>query len=116
MSPNFGGNNNIGMQNAQQVKNLEAANSAAKKAAAAAIDGGGAGPASSQQFINSIMSQLNGLVAYKIAAGIANSKAGDAGTVQSGGTTITYTNVDGQLTVSFTSAAGSTSITIPSIF
>jgi hypothetical protein len=69
--------------------------------------------AQNQAFINAIISQLTGLVAYKVASGIANSANGQAGTVQSGDTTISYINTGGQLSVTMTSPSGSTTLAVP---
>ncbi len=121
MSPNFGGNNAVALSMAGQQNNLKATYAATQaKAAAAALAltttaAGGANSANSvsQAFINAIVSQLTGLVAYKIATGIANTAPGQSGTVQSGGTTITYVNSDGQLQVTLTSPTGSTTIAVP---
>jgi Type VIII secretion system (T8SS), CsgF protein len=116
MSPNFGGSNGIALQMAQQEKSLRtshaAAMAAAAKAAAIGSASGAVGGANSA-FINSIISQLNGLIAYKIASTIANAPPGHAGTIQSDGATITYVNQDGQLSVTLTTPTGSTTLSVP---
>lgn len=114
MSPNFGGNNGIGLSMAQQQNSLKTARAAAlASAAAAAATKASNANSVNQSFINAIVSQLTGLVAYKIATGIANTAPGKSGTVQSGDTTITYVNSDGQLNVTLTSPTGSTNIAVP---
>ena len=72
MSPNFGGGNGIALSMAQQQNSLKTAHAVALASAAAAA----ASKVNSinnvnQSFINAIVSQLTGLVAYKIATGIA---------------------------------------------
>lgn len=114
MSPNFGGGNGIALSMAQQQNSLKTAHAVALASAAAAA----ASKVNSinnvnQSFINAIVSQLTGLVAYKIATGIANTGPGKSGTVQSGDTTISYVNSDGQLNVTLTSPSGSTKIAVP---
>jgi hypothetical protein len=110
MSPNFGGSNSIAFQMAQFQASLKAQRAAAQAAAAKAaipVD-------PNAQFVTAIVSQLNGLVAQTIAQKIANSQSGQAGTIQSGGTTITYVNSDGQLNVTIVTPTGSTTLNIPS--
>ncbi|WP_296600608.1 curli assembly protein CsgF [Phenylobacterium sp.] len=109
MSPNFGGTNPVAFQMAQYNKALQAARAAAEAAAARTATP----PDPNQAFVNAIISQLNGIVAQTIAQRIANAGAGQAGTIQSGAVTITYMNSDGQLTVTITTPAGSTTLTIP---
>jgi hypothetical protein len=116
MSPNFGGTNGIALQMAQQAKGLQASQASAKAAAitaAAKATNAASGATVNQDFINSIVSQLTGLVAYKIAYSIANSTPGQAGTIQSNGATITYINQDGQLNLTVTSATGTTTLSVP---
>jgi len=118
MSPNFGGTNGIALSMAQQEKGLKSTYAAAVTAAAAsakatANSANTAAAAKNQAFVDAIVSQLNGLVAYRVATGIANSTPGSAGTVQSGDTTITYRNVAGQLSVTLTSPTGSTTLVVP---
>ena len=110
MSPNFGGNNPIAFQMSQFQAGLKAQRDAAQAAAAKA-----AIPTDpNAQFVTAIVSQLNGLVAQTIAQKIANSQTGQSGTIQSGGTTITYVNSDGQLNVTIVTPTGSTTLNIPS--
>lgn len=121
MSPNFGGVNGTAFSMAQQEKSLKAAHAqaeaqaAAARAAAAASASTTVSPANAQNqaFINAIISQLTGLVAYRVAAQIANSSNGQAGSVQSGDTTISYVNSGGNLSVTLTSPSGSTTLTVP---
>ena len=116
MSPNFGGSNGIALSMAQEANGLKASQAQARAAASAALTGSSStsqASAQNQAFINAIISQLTGLVAYKVAAGIANSADGQAGTVQSGDTTISYVNTGGQLSVTLTSPSGSTTLAVP---
>jgi len=116
-SPSFGGGNNAAFTMEQYVVGLQqtkAANAAAAKAAAAAAATSAANSGPSAQFVNAITSQLTGLVAESIAQKIANSSNGQAGTIQSGSTSITYVNSDGQLNVTITTPTGTTSLLIPS--
>lgn len=108
-SPNLGGTNPAALQMAQYVEGLKQAKAAADAAAAKAAQ-----PADpNQPFVNAIISQLNGIVAQSVAQKIANSQAGQAGTIQSGDVTITYANSDGQLSVTITTPTGSTTLTVP---
>lgn len=117
MSPNFGGTNGIALSMAQQAASLQKAHSAAVTAAANAAasnaSGTTAASAQNQAFINAIISQLTGLVAYRVASGIANAQPGQAGTVHSGDTTITYVNNSGELSVTLTSPSGTTTLAVP---
>jgi len=116
MSPNFGGSNGVALSMAQEENSLKAAHAQAQAAATAALVGTSSSSqanAQNQAFINAIISQLTGLVAYKVASGIANSANGQAGTVQSGDTTISYINTGGQLSVTMTSPSGSTTLAVP---
>lgn len=118
MSPNFGGTNAVALSMAQQENSLKTAHAAAVAAAAARAASvtsstGTAANAQNQAFINAIISQLTGLVAYRVATGIANAPPGATGTVQSGDTTITYINNAGALSVTLTSPSGSTTLTVP---
>ncbi len=111
-SPNFGGVNASSLSAAQtavsMVKQQEAAAAAATAAASAAAN------SPSQQFANSIISQLDAMVARNIAAQIAGALPGQGGTIQSGSTSISYTNVDGTLNVSITTPTGTTTLAMPS--
>lgn len=110
MSPNFGGNNPVALQMAQYANTLKAQRAQAAASAAAA-----AAPVDpNAQFVDAIISQLNGLVAQSIAQKIANSTAGQAGTISSGNVTITYVNSDGQLNVTIATPTGSTVLNVPS--
>ena len=109
MSPNFGGNNPVALQMAQYANQLRSQR--AQAAAAAATAATPADPNS--QFVDAIISQLNGLVAQSIAQKIANSSSGQAGTISSGNVTITYVNSDGQLNVTIATPAGSTVLNVP---
>ena len=93
----------------------KAANAAAAKAAAAAAATAAANSGPNAQFVSAITSQLTGLVAESIAQKIANTTSGGGGTIQSGSTSITYTNVDGELTVDIVSPSGATTLTIPTV-
>ena len=108
MSPNFGGTNGIALSMAQQEASLQKAH-----AAASSPSGTTAATAQNQAFINAIISQLTGLVAYRVATQIANAQPGQAGTIQSGDTTITYVNNTGELSVTLTSPAGTTTLAVP---
>jgi len=108
-SPSFGGVNPTAFQMAQYERSLEASRIAA--AAAAAKAGSPTDP--NAAFVNAIISQLNGLVAQSIAQKIANSTNGQSGFLQSGSVSITYMNLDGQLTITITSPSGSTTLTVP---
>ena len=115
-SPNFGGNNSYAMTMAQQERGLKAAidaKQAAKDAAAAAEIKAAA--AQSSALSNSIMSQLNGLVAYKIANQIVSSSSGDSNSFQSGDNTVSYINTSGVLSIVITSPSGTTTLTLPSL-
>jgi hypothetical protein len=120
MSPNFGGTNGVALQMAGQAKGLQAAQAqaqaqaaAAAEAAATASSTAAAGGTANLAFLNSIVSQLTGIVAYKIATEVANSTPGQAGTINANGSTITYINQDGQLAITVTSPAGSTTLSVP---
>ena len=117
MSPNFGGTNGIALSMAQQEASLQKAHAAtiaaAATAAASSPSGTTAATAQNQAFINAIISQLTGLVAYRVATQIANAQPGQAGTIQSGDTTITYVNNTGELSVTLTSPAGTTTLAVP---
>ena len=118
LSANFGGTNGVALSMAQQENSLKSAHAAAVAAAAAratasANSASTAAAAQNQAFINAIISQLTGLVAYRVATGIANAPPGATGTVQSGDTTITYVNNSGALSVTLTSPSGSTTLTVP---
>ena len=113
-SPSFGGTNNASTMSAQYDQSLKAqkaANQAAAAAAAAAAAKAIADP--NAAFVSAITSQLTGLVAESIAQKIANSQNGQAGTIRSGGVTITYVNSDGQLNVTITTPTGSSNLSIP---
>jgi hypothetical protein len=117
-APIFGGGNNAAFTNAQFAVGLQAtkaANAAAAKAAAAAAATAAANSGPNAQFVSAITSQLTGLVAESIAQKIANTTSGGGGTIQSGSTSITYTNVDGELTVDIVSPSGATTLTIPTV-
>jgi hypothetical protein len=118
LSPSFGGTDTAPYAYAQYEFNQKQAQSAAAaaaiaKAAAASVSTAAASP--SQQFANSIVSQLQSLVARNVALQIANAQPGQAGSIQSDGASITFVNSDGQLTVNITTAAGTTSFSVPSI-
>lgn len=118
MSPNFGGSNGIALQMAEQAKSLQASQAQAKAAAAAAAANSSAaaavGGSANLAFLNSIVSQLTGIVAYKVATEIAGSSPGQSGTINANGSTITYVNQDGQLAITVTSTAGTTTLSVPS--
>lgn len=109
-SPNLGGTNGAALQMAQLVQSLRASNAAAIATAAKAAQPSDPNSA----FVNAIVSQLNGIVAQSIAQKIANSTNGQAGTIQSGNVTITYTNSDGELSVTISSPTGVTTLMVPS--
>jgi hypothetical protein len=110
MSPSFGGTDSGPYQMEQAQDALIAAKKAAQAAAAqAAVAANPYAP-----LISAITSQLTALVAHNIADQIVNSTNGQAGTIQSGSVTITYVNSDGQLSVTISSPAGSTTLVIPS--
>jgi hypothetical protein len=122
MSPSFGGTDTAPYTYAQyEFTQKQAASAAAAaqvtaaKAAAAAAAASAAGSSPAQQFADSIVSQLQSLVARNVALQIANAQPGQAGSIQSNGTSITYVNSDGQLTVNITTSAGTTSFSVPSI-
>jgi hypothetical protein len=118
MSPSFGGTDAQPYTYAQyEYSQKLAAAAAAKQAAAAAASAASASTAASpsQQFANSIVSQLQSLVARNVALQIANAQPGQAGTIQSNGSTITFVNSDGQLNVTITTPAGTTDFSVPSI-
>jgi hypothetical protein len=107
-SPSFGGANNAAETNAQTAAGLkaqQAANAAAAKATTTSDP--------NAAFVSAITSQLTGLVAESIAQKIANSTNGQAGTIQSGGVSITYVNSDGELNVTITTPTGTTNLQIP---
>lgn len=110
-SPSFGGTNAAPLQYEQFDKTLRDQRAATAKAAASAS--GATATDQNQQFANAIISQLNSLVARDIALKIANSKPGDAGTIQSGDVSITFINADGQLNVVITTPSGSTNLSVP---
>jgi hypothetical protein len=110
-SPSFGGTNAAPFQYEQFDKTLRDQRAAAAKAAASVS--GATATDQNQQFANAIISQLNSLVARDIALKIANSKPGDAGTIQSGDVSITFINADGQLNVVITTPSGSTNLSVP---
>jgi hypothetical protein len=109
-SPAFGGTNPAALQAAEYDKSLAAQRAASIAAAAAAATA--ANP--NQQFANAIVSQLNSLVARDVALKIAGSSNGDAGTIQSGGDSVTYVNSDGQLNIVINTPTGSTTVNLPS--
>ena len=115
-SPNFGGVNSTAMSMAQQERGLKAAiiaNEATKLAAIQAeLD---AADAKENALVNSILSQLNGLVAYKIANEIVSSTNGQADSFQQGNNTISFINSSGVLSITINSPSGTTSITVPSL-
>jgi hypothetical protein len=118
LSPSFGGTDPAPYSYAQyefsqKQAQASAAAAAAKAAANVAASTNAASP--SQQLANSIVSQLQSLVARNVALQIANAQPGHAGSIQSDGATITYVNSDGQLTVNITTSAGTTSFSVPSI-
>jgi hypothetical protein len=122
MSPSFGGTDTAPYTYAQyEFTQKQAASAAAAavvtaaKAAAAASEAAAAESSPAQQFADSIVSQLQSLVARNVALQIANAQPGQAGSIQSNGTSITYVNSDGQLTVNITTSAGTTSFSVPSI-
>jgi hypothetical protein len=118
LSPSFGGTDPAPYAYAQYEFNQKQAQSAAAAAAlakAAAVSTSTAASSPSQQFANSIVSQLQSLVARNVALQIANAQPGQAGSIQSDGASITYVNSDGQLTVNITTSAGITSFSVPSI-
>ena len=118
LSPSFGGTDSAPYAYAQYEFNQKQAQSAAAAAAlakAAAVSTSIAAASPSQQFANSIVSQLQSLVARNVALQIANAQPGQAGSIQSDGASITYVNSDGQLTVNITTSAGTTSFSVPSI-
>lgn len=110
-SPSFGGTNSAAMTSAQFDQSLKAQKAANLAAAAAAAKITTTDP--NAAFVSAITSQLTGLVAESIAQKIANSQDGQAGTIQSGGVTITYVNSDGQLNVTITTPTGSSNLSIP---
>jgi len=112
-SPSFGGTNAAPFQYEQFEKTLRDQRATAKAAASAAASGATAAADQNQQFANAIISQLNSLVAREIALKIADSKPGDAGTIQSGDVSITFINADGQLNVVITTPSGSTTLSVP---
>jgi hypothetical protein len=114
-SPSFGGTATAPFQYEQFQKTLRDQRATDAKAAAAAAKTalGTTAADQNQQFANAIISQLNSLVARDIALKIANSKAGDAGTIQSGDVSITFINADGQLNIVITTPTGSTNLSVP---
>jgi hypothetical protein len=112
-SPSFGGTNSAPFTSAQFEQSLRAQRVANQAAAAAAAAKAGTTVDPNAAFVSAITSQLTGLVAQSIAQKIANSQNGQSGTIQSGGVVITYINSDGQLSVTITSPAGSTTLSIP---
>lgn len=122
LSPSFGGTDAApyayavyGFTQKQAASAAAAAAIVTARATAAAASSATAAASPAQQFANSIVSQLQSLVARNVALQIANATPGQAGSIQSGGATITYVNADGQLTVDITTAAGTTSFSGPSI-
>jgi hypothetical protein len=120
-SPSFGGTDPQPYTYAQYEFSQKQAASAAVVAAAAsaaaaakAATSAAAATSPAQEFANSIVSQLQSLVARNVALQIANAQPGQAGSIQSGGASITYVNSDGQLTVNVTTPAGTTSFSVPS--
>lgn len=115
-SPSFGGTNTAAFTSAQFEQSLKAQRAANQRAANQAAAAKAAIPTATDPnaaFVTAITSQLTGLVAQSIAQKIANSQNGQAGTIQSGGVTITYVNSDGQLNVTITTPTGSTVLSIP---
>ncbi len=110
-SPSFGGTNVTPYQYEQAVKTLRADRAAAAKAAATASTT--TTKDENQVFADAIVSQLNSLVARDIALKIADSKPGDAGTIQSGSVSITFINADGQLNIVITTPTGVTNLSLP---
>ena len=118
LSPSFGGTDPAPYAYAQyefNQKQAQAATAAAAAKAVVAASSSTAASSPSQQFANSIVSQLQSLVARNVALQIANAQPGQAGSIQSDGASITYVNSDGQLTVNITTSAGTTSFSVPSI-
>ena len=119
LSPSFGGTDTAPLTYAQyefnQKQAASAAAVAAAKAATAAAASAAAAASPAQQFADSIVSQLQSLVARNVALQIANATPGQAGSIQSDGTNITYVNSDGQLTVTITTSAGTTTFSVPSL-
>jgi hypothetical protein len=118
LSPSFGGTDSTPFAYAQyefNQKQAQAATAAAAAKALAAASVSAAASSPSQQFANSIVSQLQSLVARNVALQIANAQPGQAGSIQSDGASITFVNSDGQLTVNITTSAGTTSFSVPSI-
>ena len=117
-SPSFGGTDaeayTYAQYTASQKQAQENAIAAAKQQAANAASSAAAS-SPSQQFANSIISQLESLVARNVALQIAAATPGQAGTISSDGSTITYVNSDGQLNVSITTATGTTTFSVPSV-
>ncbi|HQT59747.1 MULTISPECIES: curli assembly protein CsgF [unclassified Acidiphilium] len=116
-SPAFGGTNAYSAGLAQQTysskeSKIQAQISALKAAQSAAAQAAASSP--SAQFTNSILSQLNGLVAYNIASKIANATPGSTGAFQSGNNTVSYVNSGGVTTVTITSPNGTTTLALPS--
>jgi hypothetical protein len=112
-SPAFGGFNRGLLEYEQLEKGLrqQRAAEAERRAREAA---GRTGVDVNQQFVNAIVAQLTSLVARDIATRIASTGDGDAGTISSGDTNITFVNSDGQLSVVITTPTGTTNITVPS--
>jgi hypothetical protein len=118
LQPSFGGTDPAPYTYAQYEYNQKKAQQAAAaqvQAKAAAAQNNAAASSPSQEFANSIISQLTSLVARNVALQIANASPGQAGTIQAQGASITYVNADGQLSVSITTATGTTSFSVPSI-
>ena len=111
-SPNFGGVNASSLTAAQSAAAMVAQREAAAAAAVTAAANAAANTPS-QQFANSIISQLNAMVARNVALQIAGAQPGQGGTIESSGVTITYTNVDGQLNVTITTPTGTTTLAMP---
>ncbi len=118
LSPSFGGTDAQPYTYAQyEYAQKQAAKTAKAQAIAQAQAALNSSAASSpsQGFANSIIAQLTSLVARNVALQIANATPGQAGTIAANGASITYVNADGQLNVSITTDAGTTSFSVPSI-
>jgi len=117
-SPNFGGTDGSALQyerlqNTQKSTTRAAQAAAARAAISAAAGGGSTTNTQAQAFADAIVAQLNAMVSRQIALKIAGSVPGDAGTITANGVTLTYVNVDGQLSVTITTPNGVSTISLP---
>ena len=117
-SPNFGGTNSAPLQyeqlqNTQKATTRAAQAQAARAAISAAAGGGSTTNTQAQAFADAIVAQLNAMVSRQIALKIAGSVPGDAGTITANGVSLTYINVDGQLSVTITTPNGVSTISLP---